>query len=310
MHTALFPGQGSQEVGMARDLYLGYEIARLRFEEAADVLGYSLKDVCFDGPADELVQTSRAQPAIFVHSLILWELWGDARPDFRYAAGHSLGEFSALTAAGALDFATGMKLVGIRSQAMQKACDDRPGTMAAVTHLPQDKYDDLVAAGSQCGIVVPANYNALKQVVFSGETAAVERIVSVARDFGARRALVLKVGGAFHSPLMEGARQELACALDDAAISAPAIPVVLNVTAQPTQSPDEIRNRLKEQLVSPVRWWQTLQYLGEAGLTHATEIGPGQVIGGLVAQTLPDAERDSIVTREDLIRVTAGAEAV
>jgi [acyl-carrier-protein] S-malonyltransferase len=310
MHTAFFPGQGSQEVGMARDLYDGYAQARQRFEEAADVLGYALKDVCFDGPADELVQTSRAQPAIFVHSLILWELWGDARPDFSFAAGHSLGEFSALTAAGAFEFATGLKLVGIRSKAMQKACDDHPGTMAAVTHLPQDKIEDLVAAGSEAGTVVPANYNAEKQVVFSGETKAVEKIVSVAKDFGARRALVLNVGGAFHSPLMEDARQELAQALDDAVVSAPVIPVVLNVTAMPTQSPDEIRTRLKEQLVSPVRWWQTLQYLGEAGLTHATEIGPGQVIQGLVKQTLPHVQRDTMVTREDLVRATAGAEAV
>jgi [acyl-carrier-protein] S-malonyltransferase len=295
---------------MARDLFDGYDHARLRFEEAADVLGYDLKGVCFNGPAEDLVQTSRAQPAIFVHSLILWELWGEAKPEFSFAAGHSLGEFSALTAAGAVDFATGLGLVGVRSQAMQKACDHRPGTMAAVTHLPLDRYEDLLAAASESGIVVPANYNAEKQVVFSGETAAVEKIVALAKDFGARRALMLNVGGAFHSPLMESARQELAQALDDASFSAPSIPVVLNVTARPTQAPDEICSRLKEQLVSPVRWWQTLQYLGEAGLTHATEIGPGQVIQGLVKQTLPEAERDSIVTAEDLIRVSTGTEAL
>jgi [acyl-carrier-protein] S-malonyltransferase len=287
---------------MGKDLYEGFPQAKTLYEEAEEILGFSLAQVCFDGPEEELTQTSRAQPAIYVHALAAWTLLGDERPDFAYAAGHSLGEFSALTAAGAFDFATGLKLVRVRSQAMQKACDANPGTMAALTMLPADQLEPLLAAARVEGIVQAANFNSGVQVVVSGERAAVAKAADLAKEHGARKATLLKVGGAFHSPLMESARTELAAALDAADIQAPAIPVVLNVTAKPSSDPDEIRTRLTEQLTSPVLWAQTMAFFDAQGVTEAVEIGPGQVLQGLIKRAIKGISVSGIDRAGDLTR--------
>jgi [acyl-carrier-protein] S-malonyltransferase len=294
---------------MAADLYAAHALARDRFQQASEILGFALADVCFQGPESELVQTSRAQPALFVHSLIVWELWGAARPSFDFVAGHSLGEFSAVTASGALDFESGLRLVQARATAMQHACDRQPGTMAAITQLPPAKLDALLAEGTKAGLVVAANYNAEAQIVISGEQAAVDRVVKCAGDFGARRAVALKVGGAFHSPLMEPARAELKRALDGMTFRRPSCPVVMNVSALPQTDPDEIRRQLEAQIVSPVKWWQTMRCLGERGVDWAAEIGSGQVLKGLAKRILPEAEVVGLSTQADLERMTSPAQA-
>jgi [acyl-carrier-protein] S-malonyltransferase len=309
MKAALFPGQGSQTVGMARDLFDAHSAARERFAQASDLLGFSLSDVCFEGPDTELVRTSRAQPALFVHSLILWELWGDARPEFDFLAGHSLGEFSALAAAGVLDFESGLKLVQARANAMQHACDKLPGTMAALTFLPPENLQPLLVEGLKAGLVVPANINSESQIVVSGEIPAVERVVACAGEFGARKAIRLKVGGAFHSPLMESAREELTAALKNVELKSALCPVVMNVSALPTRDPEVIRRQLAEQMVMPVLWWQTMKFLAERRVNSATEVGSGQVLKGLAKRTLPDVELSSLTTLADLERISAGAQA-
>lgn len=300
MRAVLFPGQGSQYVGMARDLYEGHEQVRALYAVAAEILGFDLKQVSFEGPESDLVQTSRTQPAIFVHSLAAWTVWGDNRPEFNYAAGHSLGEFSALTAAGAFSFADGLRLVGIRSSAMQKACDAHPGTMAAILNLPDEKMEALLEEAGQLGIIQAANFNSPGQVAVSGDQSAVEKAVELAKSYGAKRALMLPVGGAFHSPLMEPARVELAAALNDVEIKQPSVPVVLNVTAQPSRNVDEIREMLNRQLTSPVLWMQTLRTLHQAHVTDFVEVGPGKVLQGLVKRTLPDATFSGVDTLADL----------
>jgi [acyl-carrier-protein] S-malonyltransferase len=290
---------------MAKELYDSRSDVRALYAEANDVLGFDLARVSFEGPESELVQTARTQPAIFVHSMALWTAWGDARPDVAFAAGHSLGEFSALTATGALDFATGLRLVKIRSSAMQKACDLKPGTMAAILNLPDEKLDALLTAVGAAGVVQAANFNSPGQVAISGDRAAVERAVELAPGFGARRSLLLPVGGAFHSPLMEPARAQLAAALDGAEIRAPKAPVVLNVTAKPTSDPEEIRTRLRQQLTAPVLWMQSLETLKGLGVTEFVEIGPGKVLQGLVKRTLGDAGFWGVDTAKDLDKACA-----
>jgi [acyl-carrier-protein] S-malonyltransferase len=300
MRALLFPGQGSQYVGMAKDLATQFPAVAQLYAEADAALGFALSKVCFEGPDTELVQTSRTQPAIFLHSVALWTAWAQDRPSFQYVAGHSLGEFTALTVAGAWDFATGLSLVKIRSAAMQKACTATPGTMAAILNLPPEKLEPLVAEACSAGIVQAANFNSPGQVALSGERAAVERAVALAPDFGARRATLLPVGGAFHSPLMAGAAEELKAALAAAEIRAPRVPVVLNVTGAPTRNPDEIRTRLAEQLTAPVRWQQSLEALHRAGVTEFVEIGPGRVLQGLVKRTLAGAATWGVDSADDL----------
>lgn len=309
MKAALFPGQGSQSVGMAADLYEAHALARERFAQASEILGFSLSDVCFNGPETALVQTSRAQPALFVHSLILWELWGTSRPRFDFVAGHSLGEFSAVTASGAIDFVAGLRLVQARAQAMQIACDRNPGTMAALTQLPPEQLDPLLEAGRTAGVVVAANYNSEAQVVVSGTPSAIEHLVKIAGDFGARRAVALKVGGAFHSPLMEPAREELKKALDRTPFGRPSYPVVMNVTGLPESDPDSIRTLLGAQMVSPVKWWQSMQYLGAHQVDWAVEVGSGQVLKGLAKRILPEVELTSLTTQADYERLMAPIQA-
>ena len=276
----LFPGQGSQFPGMAKDLYKSEPVAREMLEKANEILGFRITDIMFEGSADDLKQTRVTQPAIFLHSVVLAKCLPDFKPDM--VAGHSLGEFSALVAAGAMDFEEGLRLVSIRAQAMQKACETNPGAMAAVLALPSETIERIC---SECdGIVVAANYNCEGQVVISGEKDAVEAACVRMKEAGAKRALPLPVGGAFHSPLMEPARAELAEGIEKAIFHTPSCPVYQNVTAQPTIDPDEIKKNLLAQLTAPVRWTQSVVNMIGDGAGHFVELGPGKVLQGLVAK--------------------------
>ena len=276
----VFPGQGSQFPGMAKDLYESDPVAREMLEKANEILGFRITDIMFDGTAEDLKQTRVTQPAIFLHSVVLAKCLPDFKPDM--VAGHSLGEFSALVAAGAMDFEEGLRLVSIRAQAMQKACETNPGAMAAVLALPSETIEKIC---SECdGIVVAANYNCEGQVVISGEKDAVEAACVRLKEAGAKRALPLPVGGAFHSPLMEPAREELAEGIEKAIFRTPSCPVYQNVTALPTTDPDEIRKNLLAQLTAPVRWTQSVVNMIGDGAGHFVELGPGKVLQGLVAK--------------------------
>ena len=278
MKAFVFPGQGAQFSGMGKDLYDASPQARARFEEANDILGFDIASIMFEGSDEELKQTKVTQPAIFLHSVILAECLGETfQPDM--VAGHSLGEFSALVAAGALSFADGLRLVSARANAMQKACELQPSTMAAVLGLDNDVVEDI--CNTIDGVVVAANYNCPGQLVISGEVPAVEAACAALSEAGARRALMLPVGGAFHSPLMEPAREELASAIAQADIQAPRCPIYQNVSAEPPSDPDLIRQQLVAQLTAPVRWTQTMQTMIADGASEVTEVGPGKVLQGL-----------------------------
>jgi len=278
MKAFVFPGQGAQFPGMGKDLFDSSELARQRFTEANQVLGFDIASIMFDGTDEELKQTAVTQPAIFLHSVILAECLGDAfQPDM--VAGHSLGEFSALVAAGALSFTEGLTLVSARANAMQKACELQPSTMAAVLGLENDVVEKICE--NTPGVVVPANYNCPGQLVISGDVPAVEAACAALSEAGARRALMLPVGGAFHSPLMEPAREELAAAIDHADIQAPRCAIYQNVSAAPTTDPAIIREQLVAQLTAPVRWTQTMEAMIADGATEVTEVGPGKVLQGL-----------------------------
>ncbi|MGM9736761.1 MAG: ACP S-malonyltransferase [Candidatus Cryptobacteroides sp.] len=276
----VFPGQGSQFPGMAKDLYESNAIAHEMLERANEILGFRITDIMFEGTPEDLKQTKVTQPAIFLHSVVLAKCLPDFQPDM--VAGHSLGEFSALVAAGAMDFEDGLKLVSIRAKAMQKACEMAPGTMAAIIALPTEKVEEI-CAGCE-GIVIPANYNCNGQIVISGEKAAVEAACEKMKEAGAKRALVLPVGGAFHSPLMEPARAELAEGIEKAVFNTPVCPVYQNVTAKPSTDPAEIKANLLAQLTSPVRWTQSVENMIADGAESFTEVGPGKVLQGLVAK--------------------------
>ncbi|MGM9785947.1 MAG: ACP S-malonyltransferase [Candidatus Cryptobacteroides sp.] len=276
----VFPGQGSQFPGMAKDLYDNNAVAHDMLERANEILGFRITDIMFEGTPEDLKQTKVTQPAIFLHSVVLAKCLPDFRPDM--VAGHSLGEFSALVAAGAMDFEEGLKLVSIRAKAMQKACEMAPGTMAAIIALPTEKVEEI-CAGCE-GIVVPANYNCNGQIVISGEKSAVEAACEKMKEAGAKRALVLPVGGAFHSPLMEPARAELAEGIEKAVFNTPVCPVYQNVTAKPSTDPAEIKANLLAQLTSPVRWTQSVENMIADGAESFTEVGPGKVLQGLVAK--------------------------
>ena len=285
----IFPGQGSQYPGMAKDLYENNAEAKAMLERANEILGFRISDIMFEGTAEDLKQTKVTQPAIFLHSVMLAKCLPDFAPDM--VAGHSLGEFSALVAAGAMDWEDGLKLVAIRASAMQKACESNPGTMAAVLMLPAEKIEEICTSFSQsaseeqnAGVVVAANYNCDGQVVISGDIAAVEKACILMKEAGARRALPLPVGGAFHSPLMEPARAELAEGIENTIFHSPICPVYQNVTAQPTTDPAEIKTNLLAQLTSPVRWTQSVRNMLDDGADHFIELGPGKVLQGLVAK--------------------------
>ena len=280
MKAYVFPGQGSQFPGMAKDLYDNNPVAHQMLERANEILGFRITDIMFEGTADDLKQTKVTQPAIFLHSVVLAKCLDDFQPDM--VAGHSLGEFSALVAAGAMDFEEGLKLVSIRARAMQKACEMQPGTMAAIIALPAATVEEVCA---ECeGVVVAANYNCNGQIVISGEKAAVEAACEKMKAAGAKRALMLPVGGAFHSPLMEPARAELAEGIEKAVFSVPVCPVYQNVTARPSTDPAEIKANLLAQLTSPVRWTQSVENMIADGADSFTEVGPGKVLQGLVAK--------------------------
>lgn len=277
----VFPGQGAQFPGMAKDLYESSEEARVLFAEADGILGFNIKEIMFDGTEEDLRQTKVTQPAIFLHSVILAKcspLLKGVVPSM--AAGHSLGEFSALTAAGAISFADGLRLVSARALAMQECCESTPGAMAAVIGLPDD---DVVRVCAEAGgTVVAANFNCPGQVVISGEKEAVDKACVLATEAGAKRALPLAVGGAFHSPLMEAARKKLAAAIEKTAFAAPVCPVYQNVTAKAESDPAEIKANLLAQLTSPVRWTASVQAMIADGAEHFVEIGPGSVLQGLI----------------------------
>ena len=279
MKTAyIFPGQGSQFPGMGKALYESNADARELFEKANEILGFRITDIMFEGTAEDLKRTDVTQPAIFLHSVILAKTMDGFAPDM--VAGHSLGEFSALAAAGAIGFEDALRLVSIRAQAMQKACGLQSGTMAAIMKLDAEKIEEI-CAGCE-GVVVAANYNSPAQTVISGEVTAVEQACEKMKEAGARRAIILPVGGAFHSPLMEPARAELAEGIEQTIFRTPVYPVYQNVTAAPTTDPESIKANLLSQLTSPVRWTQSVLKMIDDGASHFIEIGPGKVLQGLV----------------------------
>lgn len=280
MKVYIFPGQGSQFPGMAKELYETNATAREMFDRANEILGFNITEIMFNGTAEELKQTKVTQPAIFLHSVILAKCSPDFKPDM--VAGHSLGEFSALTAAGALDFEDGLRLVSIRAHAMQKACEAAPGTMAAILALPTDKVEAICAETE--GVVVPANYNCEGQIVISGSVEAVTEASEKMKAAGAKRAFILPVGGAFHSPLMQPAADELAAGIESVKFNEPICPIYQNVTALPTTDPAEIKKNLLAQLTAPVKWTQTVVNMVANGATEFTESGPGKVLQGLVAK--------------------------
>ena len=275
------PGQGAQFVGMGKDLYENNAKAKALFDKANEILGYRISDIMFEGTDDDLKQTKVTQPAVFLHSVITALCLDDFKPDM--VAGHSLGEFSALTAAGALTFEDGLRLVYARAMAMQKACEATPSTMAAVINLPDETIEQVCAELSKEGrVVVPANYNSPGQVVISGNVETVKEACKRLKEVGAKRALPLAVGGAFHSPLMEPARIELAAAIEKAPVSTPVCPVYQNVDALPHTDPAEIKDNLLKQLTSPVRWTQSVQHMLADGMTEFVECGPGTVLTKLI----------------------------
>jgi [acyl-carrier-protein] S-malonyltransferase len=279
MKAYVFPGQGAQFTGMGKDLYESSALAKELFEKANEILGFRITDIMFEGTAEELKQTKVTQPAVFLHSVILAKTLGeDFKPEM--VAGHSLGEFSALVANGALSFEDGLKLVSQRALAMQKACEITPSTMAAVLGLADNIVEEVCA--SIDGIVVAANYNCPGQLVISGETTAVEKACEAMKAAGAKRALILPVGGAFHSPMMEPAREELAAAIEATTFSTPICPVYQNVTANAVSDANEIKKNLIIQLTAPVKWTQSVQQMIADGATLFTEVGPGKVLAGLI----------------------------
>ncbi len=290
MKAFVFPGQGAQFVGMGKDLYEGHSLARELFIEANEILGFDITKLMFEGSEEDLKQTRVTQPAIFLHSVILAKILGDSfKPDM--VAGHSLGEFSALVANKALSFNDGLVLVSKRALAMQKACEARPSTMAAILGL-DDKIVEEVCASIK-DVVVPANYNSPGQIVISGSFAGIDKAIEILSQKGAKRALKLSVGGAFHSPLMEPARIELAAAIDSTGFDRPFCPVYQNVDANPYNEPEKIKKNLIAQLTSPVRWTQTVINMIAGGADSFTEVGPGKVLQGLVKKIDKDITTQS-----------------
>lgn len=284
MRAYVFPGQGSQFPGMGKELFDSNARAREMFLRANDILGFDITRIMFSGSAEDLKTTAVTQPAVFLHSVITATCMEDFRPEM--TAGHSLGEFSALVAASAMDFESALRLVAIRADAMQKACEAAPGTMAAILGLDFNTIEEICAKTD--GVVVPANYNSPGQLVISGEMEAVQKACASLKEAGAKRALVLPVGGAFHSPLMAPAAERLAEAIENTDIRKPVCPIYQNVDALPNTDPAQIKANLLKQLTSPVRWSQSVQNMIADGATSFTEVGPGSVLAGLIKKIAPE----------------------
>ena len=284
----VFPGQGSQYVGMGKDLCEQFPEAKKYFDEADAALGFSLSKICFEGPEEELKQTKNTQPAIFLHSVAVWNLLKPT--DAAMVAGHSLGEYSALVAAGAISFTDAIKLVRLRGELMQKAGEENPGTMAAIVGLDPQVVSEVTKTASEAGVVQPANFNSPGQIVISGSVSGVRKAMELAKERGAKLVKELVVSGAFHSPLMQSAKDKLKEALDKTVINDAKIPVFANVTASPVQKADEIRRLLFEQVTSPVRWEESVVNMAAAGAIKFVEVGPGKVLQGLVKRIAATAE--------------------
>ncbi len=302
----LFPGQASQYVGMGKDLYESSDKVRALYKMASEEIGADIAAISFEGPAEELKRTRFTQPAILLHALSILTVMGDRLPSFDYACGHSLGEYAALAVTGAMSFEDAIRAVVKRASLMEEACQANPGTMAAIMGLDSTQVEDICRVASEKGVVIPANFNSAIQIAISGAVPSVEQAVVLAKEAKAKRAIMLEVGGAFHSPLMEPAKLGLAQFLDQVTIANPSVPVVANVTASSVMSGDDIRRLLVEQVTEPVRWSQTMTYLVNNGVTSIIEIGPGKVLSGLAKR---DMKPDSIVNLDtclDIENFTAG----
>jgi [acyl-carrier-protein] S-malonyltransferase len=296
----IFPGQASQYVGMAKDFYESSPEVKKLYESASEILGYDLADVSFNGPIEKLTQTVYTQPAILVHSLAVLTEMGDDFGEVEFAAGHSLGEYSALAFAGVLSFEDSILAVKERSRAMQSACDAAEGTMAALIGCEGENLEKLLEEASKAGIIQPANFNSPGQVAVSGDRKAVEKAIAIAKGFGAKKAIPLQVGGAFHSPLMEPARAEVEAVLSKMDFQDGRIAVVTNVEAKGEKDSDHLRELLIRQITSPVLWKQTVDHMVENGVDRFIEIGPGKVLSGLVKRTARGSNIGNIDTVENL----------
>jgi len=299
----LFPGQASQSVGMGKDLYESFELAKEYYHQADEIMGKPISKISFEGPMEKLTETHITQPAIFTLSVILFELMKQKHTTPGLVAGHSLGEYSALVAAGAFDFAEGLRLVKIRSQAMQAASEERPGTMAAIIGLEKQKVAEACSAAAGQGIVQPANYNSSGQIAISGEVDAVREAMEHAKELGARRAIELVVSGAFHSPLMNSAKKKMQEALESVEVRNTSIPVYVNVSAKAVTAGDELKKALIDQIDHPVLWIQTIEKMIQNGADRFYEVGPGTVLAGLMRRINREMECTNVSSYRDLAKL-------
>ncbi len=296
----MFPGQASQYVGMAKDLYAHSDDVKALYKLASQEIGDDIAKLSFEGPVEKLKETRFTQPAILLHALSVLKILKEALPKFDFTCGHSLGEYGALVVSGALSFEDAIKAVVKRAALMEEACRNNPGTMAAIIGLDQKKIEQVCRDASKKGVVVPANFNSKNQIVISGEIEAVKHACDIAKTAGAKRALLLEVGGAFHSPLMAPAREGLKKYLESVQLKDPSVPVIANVTGQPVKNASEIKKLLIEQITSPVKWAQTMEFLTQNNVTTVIEIGPGKVLSGLARRDMQTEKITSLDTLADI----------